>query len=212
MVYVRFFFYSLFSKSLEDFKVLVLKIQSGLFIIFSFFIIFTSNPFLVNSVVVAEGLGLNPILQDPALAIHPPMLYLGYVGFSLVFSLAIANLLKKNSNFISDSQIKEFKKIKSISKNKSLNLFSIGIKNSNIEINSIINKSNYQQLSLKFNKKNYTFDKRLINLVAKVHQINFIDFEESLSKINEVLNNTQEIPNYKFEDFKDYYSDYFLKI
>lgn len=63
-----------------------------------------------------------------------------------------------------------------------------------------------------YNKKNYTFDKRLINLVAKVHQINFIDFEESLSKINEVLNNTQEIPNYKFEDFKDYYSDYFLKI
>ena len=43
-----------------------------------------------------------------------------------------------------------------------------------------------------FYNKNYTFDKRLINLVAKVHQINFIDFEESLSKINEVLNKTQE--------------------
>src|SRR5210317_759962 len=91
-------FYSFFSKSSESFKVLVLKIQSGIFIIFSFFIIFTSNPFLVNSVVVEEGLGLNPILQDPALAIHPPMLYLGYVGFSLVFSLAIANLLKTNSD------------------------------------------------------------------------------------------------------------------
>ena len=95
MISIYGFFYSLFSKSLEDFKVLVLKIQSGLFIIFSFFIIFTSNPFLVNSVVVEEGLGLNPILQDPALAIHPPMLYLGYVGFSLVFSIAIASLLKK---------------------------------------------------------------------------------------------------------------------
>jgi len=98
MISIYGFFYSLFSKSSESFKVLVLKIQSGIFIIFSFFIIFTSNPFLVNSVVVEEGLGLNPILQDPALAIHPPMLYLGYVGFSLVFSLAIANLLKTNSD------------------------------------------------------------------------------------------------------------------
>ena len=62
-----------------------------------------------------------------------------------------------------------------------------------------------------YNKKNYTFDQRLINLVAKVHQINFNNFEESLSKINEILNRTQEIPNYKFENFKDYYADYFLK-
>ena len=62
-----------------------------------------------------------------------------------------------------------------------------------------------------YNKKNYTFDQRLINLVAKVHQINFNNFEESLSKINEILNTTQEIPNYKFENFKDYYADYFLK-
>ena len=63
-----------------------------------------------------------------------------------------------------------------------------------------------------YNKKNYTIDKKLINLVAKVHQINFGDFEESLSKINNILNKTQEIPNYKFVNFKDYYSDYFLKI
>ena len=62
-----------------------------------------------------------------------------------------------------------------------------------------------------YNKKNYTFDQRLINLVAKVHEINFNNFEESLSKINEILNTTQEIPNYKFENFKDYYADYFLK-
>ena len=98
MISIYGFFYSLLSKSLDSLKILVLKIQSGLFIIFCFFIIFTSNPFLVNSVVVEEGLGLNPILQDPALAIHPPMLYLGYVGFSLVFSLAIASLLKKTSD------------------------------------------------------------------------------------------------------------------
>ena len=54
MISIYGFFYSLFSKSLESFKILVLKIQSGLFIIFCFFIIFTSNPFLVNSVVVQE--------------------------------------------------------------------------------------------------------------------------------------------------------------
>ena len=65
---------------------------------FSFFIIFTSNPFLINSVVVTEGLGLNPILQDPGLAIHPPVLYAGYVGYSIIFSLAIASLLNKNNN------------------------------------------------------------------------------------------------------------------
>ena len=100
MISIYGFLYSLFSKSLDNFKILVLKIQSALFIIFCFFIIFTSNPFLVNSVVVEEGLGLNPILQDPALAIHPPMLYLGYVGFSLVFSLAIAGLLKTTSDQI----------------------------------------------------------------------------------------------------------------
>ncbi len=100
MISIYGFFYSFFSKSLDNFKITVLKIQTGLFIIFALFIIFTSNPFLVNSVYVEEGLGLNPILQDPALAIHPPMLYLGYVGFSLVFSLAIASLLRKNSDQI----------------------------------------------------------------------------------------------------------------
>tara|TARA_B100000029_G_scaffold383086_1_gene378503 strand:+ start:123 stop:1988 length:1866 start_codon:yes stop_codon:yes gene_type:complete len=98
MISLYGFFYSFFSKSLDDFKVTVLKIQSSLFIIFALFVIFTSNPFLVNSVIVEEGLGLNPILQDPALAIHPPMLYLGYVGFSLVFSLAITSLLNTSSD------------------------------------------------------------------------------------------------------------------
>ena len=53
---------------------------------------------MVNSVEVKEGLGLNPILQDPALAVHPPLLYLGYVGFSLVFSLGIASLLENNND------------------------------------------------------------------------------------------------------------------
>ncbi|MBD1147388.1 heme lyase CcmF/NrfE family subunit [Pelagibacterales bacterium SAG-MED31] len=98
MISIYGFLFSLSSNSLDDFKINVLKIQSTLFIIFAFFIIFTSNPFLVNSILVNEGLGLNPILQDPALAIHPPTLYLGYVGFSLVFSLAIASLFNKKED------------------------------------------------------------------------------------------------------------------
>ncbi len=82
----------------HEFKMLTLLIQSTLHILFGLFIIFTSNPFLVNSVSVKEGLGLNPILQDPGLAIHPPVLYAGYVGYSIIFSLAIAGLLVKNKN------------------------------------------------------------------------------------------------------------------
>ena len=98
MISIYGFLYSFISRSFDGFKINVLKIQNGIFVIFSLFVIFTSNPFLVNSVEVKEGLGLNPILQDPALAIHPPMLYLGYVGFSLVFSLGIASLLENNND------------------------------------------------------------------------------------------------------------------
>ena len=92
-----------FNKTLdEDLKKLTLFFQSLLYLCFALFVIFTSNPFLVNSIIVNEGLGLNPILQDPALAIHPPMLYLGYVGFSLVLSLSIAGsfLNKINSTWV----------------------------------------------------------------------------------------------------------------
>ena len=111
MISIYGFFYSVFGNSLNNFKILVLKIQSALFIIFALFVIFTSNPFLINSVLVYEGLGLNPILQDPALAIHPPMLYLGYVGFSLVFSLAIASLLRTNSDQIWIIEIRKWSMI-----------------------------------------------------------------------------------------------------
>ena len=60
---------------------------------FLLFMILTSNPFILNYTNINEGMGLNPILQDPALAIHPPLLYLGYVGFSLILSLAVAGLI-----------------------------------------------------------------------------------------------------------------------
>jgi len=70
----------------------VIAIQLVLTALFTSFIFFTSNPFVTVSPTPAEGLGLNPLLQDPALAIHPPLLYLGYVGYSLTFSLAVAAL------------------------------------------------------------------------------------------------------------------------
>ena len=57
------------------------------------FIIFTSNPFQLIIPSPIEGLGLNPILQDPALAIHPPILYLGCVGSSIIFSSSLAALI-----------------------------------------------------------------------------------------------------------------------
>ena len=58
------------------------------------FLIFTSNPFTRLAVVPENGSGLNPLLQDPGLAFHPPFLYLGYVGFSVAFSFAIAALIE----------------------------------------------------------------------------------------------------------------------
>ena len=61
---------------------------------FSLFILLTSNPFERLSPAPFEGRDLNPILQDPGLAIHPPLLYLGYVGFSIVFSFAAAALIE----------------------------------------------------------------------------------------------------------------------
>jgi cytochrome c-type biogenesis protein CcmF len=58
------------------------------------FVIMTSNPFATLAEPPADGNGLNPILQDPGLAIHPPFLYLGYVGFSMAFSFSVAALIE----------------------------------------------------------------------------------------------------------------------
>jgi cytochrome c-type biogenesis protein CcmF len=75
-------------------KAHVLAVQSWIACAFYFFILFTSNPFLRLPQAPFEGRDLNPILQDPGLAIHPPLLYLGYVGFSIAFSFAIAALIE----------------------------------------------------------------------------------------------------------------------
>ncbi|MEO0972855.1 MAG: heme lyase CcmF/NrfE family subunit, partial [Pseudomonadota bacterium] len=61
---------------------------------FLLFTLYTSNPFLRLPPGVLEGRDLNPVLQDPALAIHPPMLYTGYVGFSVAFAFAVAAMLE----------------------------------------------------------------------------------------------------------------------
>ena len=72
------------------YKILTLVFQQIIIIGFFVFVIKTSNPFNFLYPAPEEGLGLNPILQDPALAIHPPILYLGYVGSSVIFSSALA--------------------------------------------------------------------------------------------------------------------------
>ena len=75
-------------------KAHVLAVQSWIACAFYLFILLTSNPFVRLPQAPFEGRDLNPILQDPGLAIHPPLLYLGYVGFSIAFSFAIAALIE----------------------------------------------------------------------------------------------------------------------
>jgi ABC-type transport system involved in cytochrome c biogenesis permease subunit len=74
-------------------KANVLAVQSSIAVAFILFILVTSNPFLRIPDPPFEGRDLNPVLQDPGLAIHPPLLYLGYVGLSIAFSFAIAALI-----------------------------------------------------------------------------------------------------------------------
>jgi cytochrome c-type biogenesis protein CcmF len=84
-----------FGKNLPSaLKAHVLAVQSWIACAFYLFILFTSNPFLRLTQPPVEGRDLNPILQDIGLAIHPPLLYLGYVGFSIAFSFAIAALIE----------------------------------------------------------------------------------------------------------------------
>src|SRR5271166_6149805 len=75
-------------------KANALAVQAWIAAAFHLFILMTSNPFVRIPQAPFEGQDLNPILQDPGLAFHPPLLYLGYVGFSIAFSFAIAALLE----------------------------------------------------------------------------------------------------------------------
>ena len=93
------FLISKFDKRLDaPYKTLTLSFQSLITFIFLLFILLTSNPFILISPVPANGLDLNPLLQDPGLAFHPPNLYIGYVGLSIVFSFTIARFYKGSFN------------------------------------------------------------------------------------------------------------------
>ena len=89
------FLISKYDKRLDlPYKTLTLSFQSLITFIFLLFILLSSNPFIVISPVPINGQGLNPLLQDPGLAFHPPNLYIGYVGLSIVFSFTIARFYK----------------------------------------------------------------------------------------------------------------------
>ncbi len=93
-------------KQPNNYRILTSMFQQIIIIGFFIFLIKTSNPFSYIFPIPNEGLGLNPILQDPALAIHPPILYLGYVGSSIIFSSALA---ATTLNFISKDWAKHIK-------------------------------------------------------------------------------------------------------
>ena len=103
------FIYFLSSKSrpIKE-RLLTLIFQEVIIIGFLIFIIKTSNPFNQIFPIPKEGLGLNPILQDPILAIHPPVLYLGYVSTSIIFSSSLASLVQGNVNNLWAKHIKKW--------------------------------------------------------------------------------------------------------
>mgnify|MGYP001472682617 FL=1 len=96
----NFFIFKLYNQTNSKFVSKVLETQALITVGFVLFTILTSNPFERMDVVHTNGLGFNPILQDPALAIHPPLLYIGYVGFSAAFSMSIATLSLGNNEKI----------------------------------------------------------------------------------------------------------------
>ena len=86
---------AVFSNNLPpELRARVLAVQGMIAVGFLLFILFTSNPFLRIFPTPSNGQGLNPVLQDPGLAFHPPFLYLGYVGFSVAFAFAVAALIE----------------------------------------------------------------------------------------------------------------------
>ena len=86
---------AVFGRNLPDtLRANVLAVQAWISVAFLLFILLTSNPFLRLAPAPAEGQDLNPVLQDLGLAVHPPLLYLGYVGFSVCFSFAVAALME----------------------------------------------------------------------------------------------------------------------
>jgi len=96
----NYFIFKLLNKRNSIFILKTLEIQAFITIGFILFTVLTSNPFERIFPTQTDGLGFNPLLQDPALAIHPPLLYIGYVGFSAAFSLSVATLSLNNNQKI----------------------------------------------------------------------------------------------------------------
>ena len=96
----NYFIFKLYNEKNSIFISKTLETQAFITAGFILFTALTSNPFEIISPTQADGLGFNPILQDPALAIHPPLLYIGYVGFSAAFSISIATLALENNEKI----------------------------------------------------------------------------------------------------------------
>ena len=95
LVLFSFLFLILNKDKNKNFKLYTVIFQNLLISTFLIFLLTNSNPFSLLYPIPTEGMGLNPILQDPALAIHPPLLYLGFVGSSIYFSIALAALITK---------------------------------------------------------------------------------------------------------------------
>jgi len=95
----------------KKFRLYTLIFQNILILGFVFFLLLNSNPFDSIYPIPLEGLGLNPILQDPALAIHPPLLYVGFVGCSIYFSAAMASLLSAYGGRLFAQSIKSWVKV-----------------------------------------------------------------------------------------------------
>ena len=99
LIFFAFIFFRLARKKNEENKYIlwVLLFQNIIVLVFLLFLLISSNPFLELNPQPVEGLGLNPILQDPALAIHPPLLYVGFVGSSIYFSAALSSLVTQQN-------------------------------------------------------------------------------------------------------------------
>ena len=109
LLVLTFFIFLFIIKSNDQpkkYRILTIIFQQIIIVGFFLFILSTSNPFNYLFPIPKEGLGLNPILQDPALAIHPPILYLGYVGSSIIFSASLAGIVQ---NYISKEWARHIK-------------------------------------------------------------------------------------------------------
>ena len=105
----NYFIFKLYNRDNSIFISKTLETQALIIIGFVLFILFTSNPFQRIMNIQPDGMGFNPVLQDLALAIHPPLLYIGYVGFSAAFSFSIATMSTKEKISIQwDSYMKPF--------------------------------------------------------------------------------------------------------